>query len=69
MPGTGIVAVTVDVARSIRPPTAATWARSAPAGPTAPLTGLVIDGADAGRFLTTVKQRLEEASFEADLGL
>ncbi|WP_072753835.1 2-oxoglutarate dehydrogenase, E2 component, dihydrolipoamide succinyltransferase, partial [Rhodococcus maanshanensis] len=29
----------------------------------------LIDGADAGRFLTTIKQRLEEASFEADLGL
>jgi 2-oxoglutarate dehydrogenase E2 component (dihydrolipoamide succinyltransferase) len=29
----------------------------------------LIDGADAGRFLTTVKHRLEEASFEADLGL
>ncbi|MFZ2177950.1 MAG: 2-oxoglutarate dehydrogenase, E2 component, dihydrolipoamide succinyltransferase [Rhodococcus sp. (in: high G+C Gram-positive bacteria)] len=29
----------------------------------------LVDGADAGRFLTTVKQRLEEAAFEADLGL
>lgn len=29
----------------------------------------LIDGADAGRFLTTVKDRLEEAAFEADLGL
>ncbi|MDV7355118.1 2-oxoglutarate dehydrogenase, E2 component, dihydrolipoamide succinyltransferase [Rhodococcus oxybenzonivorans] len=29
----------------------------------------LVDGADAGRFLTTVKHRLEEASFEADLGL
>jgi len=29
----------------------------------------LIDGADAGRFLTTVKKRLEEAAFEADLGL
>jgi len=29
----------------------------------------LIDGADAGRFLTTVKRRLEEAAFEADLGL
>ncbi|WP_127783370.1 2-oxoglutarate dehydrogenase, E2 component, dihydrolipoamide succinyltransferase [Rhodococcus sp. X156] len=29
----------------------------------------LIDGADAGRFLTTVKQRLEDAAFEADLGL
>ncbi|HEY9316254.1 2-oxoglutarate dehydrogenase, E2 component, dihydrolipoamide succinyltransferase [Williamsia sp.] len=29
----------------------------------------LIDGADAGRFLSTVKHRLEEASFEADLGL
>ncbi|KWX00234.1 dihydrolipoamide succinyltransferase [Carbonactinospora thermoautotrophica] len=29
----------------------------------------LIDGADAARFLTTVKQRLEEGKFEADLGL
>jgi 2-oxoglutarate dehydrogenase E2 component (dihydrolipoamide succinyltransferase) len=29
----------------------------------------LIDGADAGRFLTTVKKRLEEGNFEADLGL
>ena len=29
----------------------------------------LIDGADAGRFLTTVKKRLEEAAFAADLGL
>ncbi|MFE3293867.1 2-oxoglutarate dehydrogenase, E2 component, dihydrolipoamide succinyltransferase [Rhodococcus sp. NPDC059234] len=29
----------------------------------------LIDGADAGRFLTTIKQRLEEAAFEAELGL
>ena len=29
----------------------------------------LIDGADAGRFLTTVRKRLEEGSFEAELGL
>ena len=29
----------------------------------------LVDGADAGRFLTTVKRRLEEGAFEADLGL
>jgi 2-oxoglutarate dehydrogenase E2 component (dihydrolipoamide succinyltransferase) len=29
----------------------------------------LIDGADAGRFVTTVKQRLEEANFEDELGL
>ena len=29
----------------------------------------LIDGADATRFLTTVKERLEEGSFEAELGL
>ena len=29
----------------------------------------LIDGADAGRFLTTIRNRLEEAAFEADLGL
>jgi pyruvate dehydrogenase E2 component (dihydrolipoamide acetyltransferase) len=29
----------------------------------------LVDGADAGRFLTTVKKRLGEGAFEADLGL
>jgi pyruvate dehydrogenase E2 component (dihydrolipoamide acetyltransferase) len=29
----------------------------------------LIDGADAGRFLTTIKHRLEEGAFEGDLGL
>ncbi|GAB2594891.1 hypothetical protein GCM10027168_29390 [Streptomyces capparidis] len=29
----------------------------------------IVDGADAARFLTTVKARLEEGAFEADLGL
>ena len=29
----------------------------------------LVDGADATRFLTTVKNRLEEGSFEAELGL
>ncbi|WP_291793635.1 2-oxoglutarate dehydrogenase, E2 component, dihydrolipoamide succinyltransferase, partial [Brevibacterium sp.] len=29
----------------------------------------LVDGADAGRFLTTIRQRLEEANFEADLEL
>ena len=29
----------------------------------------IVDGADAARFLTTVKDRLEEGSFEAELGL
>ena len=29
----------------------------------------LIDGADAGRFLTTVKDRLQKAEFEGDLGL
>ncbi|HUH67452.1 MAG TPA: 2-oxoglutarate dehydrogenase, E2 component, dihydrolipoamide succinyltransferase [Mycobacterium sp.] len=29
----------------------------------------LIDGADAGRFLTTIKHRLEEGAFQADLGL
>jgi 2-oxoglutarate dehydrogenase E2 component (dihydrolipoamide succinyltransferase) len=29
----------------------------------------VVDGADAARFLTTMKARLEEGNFEADLGL
>ncbi|MDD9348786.1 2-oxoglutarate dehydrogenase, E2 component, dihydrolipoamide succinyltransferase [Mumia sp.] len=28
----------------------------------------LVDGADAGRFLTTVKKRLEEGAFEAELG-
>jgi pyruvate dehydrogenase E2 component (dihydrolipoyllysine-residue acetyltransferase) len=28
----------------------------------------LVDGADAARFLTAVKQRLEEAKFEAELG-
>ncbi|MBA2444379.1 MAG: 2-oxoglutarate dehydrogenase, E2 component, dihydrolipoamide succinyltransferase [Nocardioidaceae bacterium] len=28
----------------------------------------IVDGADAARFLSTIKQRLEEANFEADLG-
>jgi pyruvate dehydrogenase E2 component (dihydrolipoamide acetyltransferase) len=28
----------------------------------------IVDGADAGRFLTAVKQRLESGSFEAELG-
>ena len=28
----------------------------------------VVDGADAGRFLTAVKERLESGSFEAELG-
>jgi pyruvate dehydrogenase E2 component (dihydrolipoamide acetyltransferase) len=28
----------------------------------------LVDGADAARFLTTVKQRLEEANFESELG-
>ncbi|MGI8887696.1 MAG: 2-oxo acid dehydrogenase subunit E2, partial [Nocardioidaceae bacterium] len=28
----------------------------------------LVDGADAARFLSTMKQRLEEANFEADLG-
>ncbi len=28
----------------------------------------LIDGADAGRFVTTIKRRLEEGAFEADLG-
>ena len=28
----------------------------------------IIDGADAGRFLTAVKQRLQEGQFEAELG-
>ena len=29
----------------------------------------IIDGADAARFLTAVKERLEEGSFEGDLGI
>jgi len=29
----------------------------------------LVDGADAARFLLTIKERLEEGSFEADLGL
>ena len=29
----------------------------------------IVDGADAARFLTTVKERLEDGEFEADLGL
>jgi 2-oxoglutarate dehydrogenase E2 component (dihydrolipoamide succinyltransferase) len=29
----------------------------------------LIDGADAGRFVTTIRKRLEEGAFEADLGL
>src|SRR5262245_30745649 len=29
----------------------------------------IVDGADAARFLTTVKERLENGNFEADLGL
>ncbi|GGM54257.1 hypothetical protein GCM10012275_26690 [Longimycelium tulufanense] len=29
----------------------------------------LVDGADAGRFLTAIKKRLEEGAFEADLGL
>jgi 2-oxoglutarate dehydrogenase E2 component (dihydrolipoamide succinyltransferase) len=29
----------------------------------------LVDGADAARYLVTVKNRLEEGSFEAELGL
>jgi 2-oxoglutarate dehydrogenase E2 component (dihydrolipoamide succinyltransferase) len=29
----------------------------------------LVDGADAARFLTTIKQRLEDANFESELGL
>ena len=29
----------------------------------------VVDGADAARFLVTLKERLEEGRFESDLGL
>ena len=34
-----------------------------------PYAHRVVDGADAGRFLYTLKTRLEEANFEAELGL
>ena len=29
----------------------------------------LVDGADAARFLTSVKDRLEDGAFESDLGL
>jgi pyruvate dehydrogenase E2 component (dihydrolipoamide acetyltransferase) len=29
----------------------------------------LVDGADAARFLTTMKSRLEDAAFDAELGL
>jgi pyruvate dehydrogenase E2 component (dihydrolipoamide acetyltransferase) len=29
----------------------------------------LVDGADAGRFLSTVKNRLQEGNFEGELGL
>jgi len=29
----------------------------------------VVDGADAARFLSSMKERLEEGAFDADLGL
>jgi 2-oxoglutarate dehydrogenase E2 component (dihydrolipoamide succinyltransferase) len=29
----------------------------------------IVDGADAARFLGTIKERLEAGNFEADLGL
>ena len=29
----------------------------------------LVDGADAGRFVTAIRERLEEGVFEADLGL
>jgi hypothetical protein len=29
----------------------------------------IVDGADAARFLTTVRERLEAGQFEGDLGL
>jgi 2-oxoglutarate dehydrogenase E2 component (dihydrolipoamide succinyltransferase) len=29
----------------------------------------LVDGADAARFLTAIKQRLEDANFESELGL
>jgi len=28
-----------------------------------------VDGADASRYLTAIKQRLEEGSFESEIGL
>ena len=28
----------------------------------------LVDGADAARFLSTIKQRLEDAAFEAEVG-
>ncbi len=29
----------------------------------------LVDGADAARFLTTIKERLEAGAFESDLGI
>ena len=29
----------------------------------------LVDGADAGRFVSAIRERLEEGAFEADLGL
>ena len=29
----------------------------------------IVDGADAARFLTTIKERLEDGAFETELGL
>ncbi len=29
----------------------------------------IVDGADAARFLASIKQRLEDGAFESDLGL
>ncbi|HZI96922.1 MAG TPA: 2-oxo acid dehydrogenase subunit E2, partial [Actinomycetales bacterium] len=29
----------------------------------------LVDGADAARFLSSMKERLEEGAFDADLGL
>ncbi|MGD9530312.1 MAG: 2-oxo acid dehydrogenase subunit E2, partial [Pseudonocardia sp.] len=29
----------------------------------------LVDGADAGRFVTAIRERLEEGAFEAELGL
>jgi hypothetical protein len=29
----------------------------------------IVEGADAGRFVSAIKARLEEGAFEADLGL
>ena len=29
----------------------------------------LVDGADAGRFLSTIKNRLQEGNFEGELGL